>query len=39
VSLGVQNALLAALLAHWQLKSPDVIAHDFGGWRMCCCPR
>ncbi|WP_429304449.1 alpha/beta fold hydrolase [Paraburkholderia sp. GAS199] len=31
VSLGVQNALLAELLAHWQLKSPDVIAHDFGG--------
>jgi len=31
VSLGVQNELLAELLAHWQLKSPDVIAHDFGG--------
>jgi pimeloyl-ACP methyl ester carboxylesterase len=31
VSLGVQNGLLAELLAHWQLESPDVIAHDFGG--------
>lgn len=31
VSLGVQNVLLAELLAHWQLKNPDVIAHDFGG--------
>ena len=31
VSLGVQNALLAALLAHWQVKNPDVVAHDFGG--------
>jgi pimeloyl-ACP methyl ester carboxylesterase len=31
VSLGIQNVLLAELLAHWQLKNPDVIAHDFGG--------
>ncbi|WP_118180186.1 alpha/beta fold hydrolase [Paraburkholderia phosphatilytica] len=31
VSLGVQNALLAELLAHWQLDRPDVVAHDFGG--------
>ncbi|MGN6669299.1 MAG: alpha/beta fold hydrolase [Trinickia sp.] len=31
VSLGIQNRLLAALLEHWQLKKPDVVAHDFGG--------
>lgn len=31
VSLGVQNALLAALLRHWHLDRPKVIAHDFGG--------
>jgi len=31
VSLGVQNRVLAALLAHWGLESPDVVAHDFGG--------
>lgn len=31
VSLGVQNRLLAALLAHWGLERPDVVAHDFGG--------
>jgi pimeloyl-ACP methyl ester carboxylesterase len=31
VSLGVQNVLLAELLAHWQLERPDVVAHDFGG--------
>src|SRR5258706_2075920 len=31
VSLGVQNVLLAGLLAHWKLERPDVIAHDFGG--------
>ncbi|CAB3803822.1 hypothetical protein LMG28614_05895 [Paraburkholderia ultramafica] len=31
VSLGIQNVLLAELLAHWKLKNPDVIAHDFGG--------
>jgi pimeloyl-ACP methyl ester carboxylesterase len=31
VSLGVQNRLLAALIAHWGINRPDVIAHDFGG--------
>jgi pimeloyl-ACP methyl ester carboxylesterase len=31
VSLGVQNTLLAALLRHWGLERPKVIAHDFGG--------
>jgi len=31
VSLGVQNAVLAALLHHWRLDRPKVIAHDFGG--------
>ena len=31
VSLGVQNAVLAALLRHWRLDRPKVIAHDFGG--------
>lgn len=31
VSLGVQNGALAALFEHWQLDSPDVVAHDFGG--------
>jgi len=31
VSLGVQNRVLAALLEHWDLTSPDVVAHDFGG--------
>lgn len=31
VSLGVQNHLLAELLAHWGLKAPDIVAHDFGG--------
>ncbi|WP_394827771.1 alpha/beta fold hydrolase [Pendulispora albinea] len=31
VSLGVQNRLFAALLDHWGLDRPDVIAHDFGG--------
>ncbi|WP_448632367.1 MULTISPECIES: alpha/beta fold hydrolase [Pseudomonas fluorescens group] len=31
VSLGVQNPLLAQLLAHWGLDCPDVVAHDFGG--------
>ena len=31
VSLGVQNRLLAALVAHWQLEAPEVLAHDFGG--------
>ena len=31
VSLAVQGRLLAALLSHWGLSKPDVIAHDFGG--------
>ena len=31
VSLGVQNRLLAALLAHWGIEAPTVVAHDFGG--------
>ena len=31
VSLDVQGELFAALLAHWGLSSPHVIAHDYGG--------
>jgi pimeloyl-ACP methyl ester carboxylesterase len=31
VSLGVQNRLLTALLAHWDAERPDIVAHDFGG--------
>ncbi|OKS88757.1 alpha/beta fold hydrolase [Mucilaginibacter polytrichastri] len=31
VSLGVQNQLFAALLKYWEIKRPDVVAHDFGG--------
>jgi pimeloyl-ACP methyl ester carboxylesterase len=31
VSLGVQNRLFAALLSHWGVTRPDVVAHDFGG--------
>lgn len=31
VSLGVQNEMFAALLSHWQIARPDVVAHDFGG--------
>lgn len=31
VSLGMQNTLLAALLEHWGLERPHVLAHDFGG--------
>lgn len=31
VSLGVQDALLAELLALWGLDRPEVLAHDFGG--------
>ena len=31
VSLGVQNHVLAALMDHWGLERPDVVAHDFGG--------
>src|SRR4051794_40860044 len=28
VSLGVQNRLFAALLSHWGITRPDVVAHD-----------
>jgi pimeloyl-ACP methyl ester carboxylesterase len=31
VSLGVQNRVLAALVGHWGLARPTVVAHDFGG--------
>jgi pimeloyl-ACP methyl ester carboxylesterase len=31
VSLAVQGRLFAALLSHWGLSKPDVVAHDFGG--------
>lgn len=31
VSLGAQGKILAALVAHWKLGSPDVVTHDFGG--------
>jgi pimeloyl-ACP methyl ester carboxylesterase len=31
VSLRVQNQLFTALLDHWGLDRPDVVAHDFGG--------
>jgi pimeloyl-ACP methyl ester carboxylesterase len=31
VSLGVQNEILTQLIDHWNIKEPDVIAHDFGG--------
>jgi pimeloyl-ACP methyl ester carboxylesterase len=31
VSLAVQGRLLGALLSHWCLAKPDVVAHDFGG--------
>ena len=31
VSLGIQNHALAAMLAFWGLKRPNVLAHDFGG--------
>ncbi|GAB3451019.1 alpha/beta hydrolase [Streptomonospora sediminis] len=31
VSLGIQNQLFAALLDHWEIDRPDVVAHDFGG--------
>lgn len=31
VSLATQSELLAALLAEWQLGSPHVVAHDYGG--------
>src|SRR5438477_9408595 len=31
VSLAVQGRLFAALLNHWHLAQPEVVAHDFGG--------
>jgi pimeloyl-ACP methyl ester carboxylesterase len=31
VSLAAQGELLAALVAHWGLDRPDVVAHDIGG--------
>ena len=31
VSLGVQGELFAALLDHWRVDRPHVVAHDFGG--------
>lgn len=31
VDLGVQGELFAALLDHWGLTAPHVVAHDFGG--------
>lgn len=31
VSLAVQGRLFAALLRHWRLVKPEVVAHDFGG--------
>ncbi len=31
VSLAVQGRVFAALLEHWGLARPDVVAHDFGG--------
>ena len=31
VSLGVQSRMFRALLEHWQLDRPAIVAHDFGG--------
>ena len=31
VSLAAQGRLFTALLRHWRLLNPDVVAHDFGG--------
>lgn len=31
VSLQAQGELLAALVAEWDLDSPDIVAHDYGG--------
>jgi pimeloyl-ACP methyl ester carboxylesterase len=28
---GVQNCLFAALVNHWGIERPDIVAHDFGG--------
>ena len=31
VSLGAQGRVLRALLEHWELEQPTIVAHDFGG--------
>ncbi len=31
VSLGIQNKLLDALVEHWDIESPFIVGHDFGG--------
>lgn len=31
VSRGIQNELFAALYDFWDLREPDIVAHDFGG--------
>jgi pimeloyl-ACP methyl ester carboxylesterase len=31
VSLGIQNKLLNTLIQYWQLESPFIVGHDFGG--------
>jgi pimeloyl-ACP methyl ester carboxylesterase len=31
VSLGIQNKLLEALIDHWNIESPFIVGHDFGG--------
>ncbi len=31
VSLGVQNQVLDRLLTHWNLDTPAIVGHDFGG--------
>jgi pimeloyl-ACP methyl ester carboxylesterase len=31
VSLAAQGRVLADLITHWQLATPDVVAHDYGG--------
>jgi len=31
VSLGVQNQLLSELVYEWNIRTPEILAHDFGG--------
>ena len=31
VHFGAQGAAFAALIEHWELDRPHVVAHDFGG--------
>lgn len=31
VSLGIQNRLLDALVDHWEIDTPYIVGHDFGG--------